>query len=385
MKRWMWFSGLSLLAASLLAAAWLLRGSPSELQASLRVNSPENIEGFARADGPMPLLFPQDHGPHPDYQTEWWYFTGNMQDEQGRRFGYQLTFFRRALLPPNQAPARDSAWATPQVYMAHLALTDASSRQHHAFERLARGAAGLAGAQSEPFHVWLDDWQIHQTSSGVYELAASQDGVGINLTLTERKSPVLQGDQGYSQKGAEPGQASYYYSLTRLETQGLIQLPGGSVAVSGWSWMDHEFSTSALSQDQVGWDWFALQLSDGSELMMFQIRKEDGSIDPFSSGTFVRPDGSSVRLDRDDFSITVTSQWTSPESGGVYPAAWTLRIPSLDLELALDPVLADQELNVSYSYWEGAVQASGIREGTPLTGAGYVELTGYSGSMGGEF
>jgi predicted secreted hydrolase len=385
MKRWMWFSGLSLLAASLLAAAWLLRGSPSELQASLRVNSPENIEGFARADGPMPLLFPQDHGPHPDYQTEWWYFTGNMQDEQGRRFGYQLTFFRRALLPPNQAPARDSAWATPQVYMAHFALTDASSRQHHAFERLARGAAGLAGAQSEPFHVWLDDWQIHQTSSGVYELAASQDGVGINLTLTERKSPVLQGDQGYSQKGAEPGQASYYYSLTRLETQGLIQLPGGSVAVSGWSWMDHEFSTSALSQDQVGWDWFALQLSDGSELMMFQIRKEDGSIDPFSSGTFVRPDGSSVRLDRDDFSITVTSQWTSPESGGVYPAAWTLRIPSLDLELALDPVLADQELNVSYSYWEGAVQASGIREGTPLTGAGYVELTGYSGSMGGEF
>ena len=374
----------------LLVAVYLVanRKSATAVRAQL-VTSTSETTGFARADGPRPLAFPADHGPHNDFQTEWWYYTGNLQTSDGRHFGYQLTFFRRALAPPAQRQARKSDWAADQAYMAHFALTDvatnAAGKRFQSFERLGRGAAGLAGAQAEPFGVWLEDWSIVQVEPDVYHLRAAQNDVTLDLTLRDLKGPVLQGDRGYSQKGPDAGNASYYYSLTRLASTGAVRVGEASYQVSGASWMDHEFSTSALSADQVGWDWFALQLDDGSELMLFQIRKADGSVDPFASGTFVAADGSTRWLKRDDFQITVNGTWRSPHSGATYPAAWTVKVPALDLTLDIKPYLADQELDVSVRYWEGAVRFSGERNGRAVSGNGYIEMTGYTSSMGGQF
>jgi predicted secreted hydrolase len=347
--------------------------------------------GFARVEGPRRLVFPADHGPHNDFQTEWWYYTGNVQTSDGRHFGYQLTFFRRALVPPAERQPRSSAWATDQVYMAHFALADVAGKRFQSFERFERGAAGLAGAKASPFDVWLDDWSVEQIEPNVYRLRASQGDLALDLQLQDRKGPVLQGDQGYSQKGPDPGNASYYYSLTRLETFGTMRVGDASYQVNGSSWMDHEWSTSYLTGNQVGWDWFALQLDDapsgegGSELMMFQIRRTDGSIDPFASGTLIAPDGTTRRLSRDDFQITVGATWRSPRSNATYPAAWTVKIPSADLTLDIKPYLADQELNVSFTYWEGAVKIIGEHAGHAASGSGYIEMTGYAGSMGGQF
>ena len=343
------------------------------------------LSNYARADGPRPLTFPADHGPHNDFQTEWWYYTGNLQTSDGRHFGYQLTFFRRALVPPSQRSDRPSAWAADQAYMAHFALTDVAGKRFQSFERFARGAAELAGAQADPFTVWLEDWSIVQTEPEVYHLRAAQNDVTLDLTLRDLKGPVLQGDRGYSQKGPERGNASYYYSLTRLDSSGTVRIGDAAYQVSGLSWMDHEFSTSYLTEGQIGWDWFALQLDDGSELMLFQIRRADGSVEPLASGTFVAPDGSTRWLKRDDLSIVAGSTWRSPHTGATYPAAWRVQIPSLDLTLDIRPYLADQELQVSFRYWEGAVQLSGQRSGQAVRGSGYIEMTGYAGSMGGQF
>lgn len=380
------------LATAALAAPLLLSPDSREtVRADLVAEAAsEDVSGYARADGPAPLTFPEDHGPHPDYQTEWWYYTGNLDSPEGRHFGYQLTFFRRALLPPVEYEPRPSAWAGRQAYMAHFALTDVAGERFRAFERLSRGAVELAGAQAAPFQVWLEDWAVSEVSPDVYQLRASaQDNEGVrvalDLTLTDRKGPILQGDQGFSPKGPELGQASYYYSLTRLEAAGQVQIGPNTYPVEGSSWMDHEYSTSALAQDQVGWDWFSMQLDNDYELMVFQIRKADGSVDPFSSGTLVAPDGSATHLSQTDFSIQVEDTWESPRTGAVYPSAWTVRIPKADLTLNITPFLKDQELNVSYAYWEGAVQIQGQQAGQTVRGAGYVELTGYSASMGGEF
>jgi predicted secreted hydrolase len=384
-----------------LATFWLWNARPASSPPAARAAAPP-AEGFARVLGPQPLSFPADHGPHPAYQTEWWYYTGNLQAEDGRRFGFQLTFFRRALLPPQDIPPRASDWATGQVYMAHFALSDIDGRggsqthpRYHAYERFSRGAAGLSGAQAGPFRVWLDDWQvIEQPPQGTcpaaalpcaYRLSAAQDGILLELDLQDSKGPALQGDRGFSQKGAAPGQASIYYSLSRLAAQGSLQVDGQHYAVSGLAWMDHEYSTSALSPGQVGWDWFSIQLDDGSELMVFQIRRADGSVDPFSSGTLIAADGATTPLKASDFQIEVLGKWKSPRSGAVYPAGWRLRIPAAGLEVEVQPSLADQELNVSYAYWEGAVGVQGTRDGRAVQGNGYVELTGYSRSMGGEF
>jgi predicted secreted hydrolase len=333
----------------------------------------------------MDLEFPADHGPHLDYQTEWWYYTGNLVAGEGQRFGYQLTFFRRALAPPAQRSERRSAWAADQVYMAHFALTDAAGRRYQAFERFARGAAGLAGAQAGPYYVWLENWWVEEVEPGVTRMRAAQEGLALDLVLVDRKGPILQGDRGYSAKGPQPGNASYYYSLTRLETSGTVQVGDTSYQVSGLSWMDHEWSTSGLARDQVGWDWFSIQADDGSELMVFQLRKEDDSIDPFSSGTFIAPDGSTRHLNRDAFEIRVEETWRSPHTAAIYPARWTVSVPAVDLTLEIEPHLADQELTVSYAYWEGAVRVEGERAGQPVRGNGYVEMTGYAGSMQGQF
>jgi predicted secreted hydrolase len=341
--------------------------------------------GYLQADKPVPFQFPMDHGPHLDYQTEWWYYTGNLVSNQGEPFGYQFTIFRRALLPPLERTTRESVWAADQVYMAHLALTDVQAQSFQAIERFSRGAAGLAGAQAEPYQVWLEDWQIEELAPGLIRMRAGQDGLALDLVLTDAKGPILHGDRGYSRKGPQPGNASYYYSLTRLETSGSIQVDGVEHAVTGLSWMDHEWSTSGLADGQVGWDWFSIQLNDGSEMMLFQLRREDGTIDPSSSGTFIEPDGTAHHLNADEVDVQVNQTWRSPHTGANYPASWSITAPRLDLVLQIEPYLADQELNVSYAYWEGAVAVEGRRASQEVSGRGYVELTGYAGSMQGQF
>ncbi len=355
-------------------------------QARLVSPAPTDLSGYERATGPLALSFPADFGPHPGFQTEWWYYTGNLAGPDDRHFGYQLTFFRRAILPPDQVPARTSDYAAGQVYLAHFALTDVGAGRFQSFEKVERGAAGLSGAQGLPeLKVWLDDWSVQQTGERRFHLKAASGGMALDLDLSDPKGPVLEGDRGYSQKGPDPGNASIYFSQTHLETAGHLRIANTTYPVSGLSWMDHEFGTSALSPGQVGWDWFALQLSDGSDLMVYSIRLADGSVDPYSSGTLVAPDGTSRRLARTDFKIAVLSTWKSAFSQAVYPARWQIDILGENLTLRVDPYLADQEHHLTFLYWEGAVKITGSRDGQPLTGSGYVELTGYAGSLAGQF
>jgi len=387
MRKWTLIAG-TLVTVGILIALPVLFNSNGKEQVQSKLIEPAaaaDLSGFARADKPRQFKFPADFGAHPDYQTEWWYYTGNLDTADGHHFGYQLTFFRRALQPPDNAAPRASDWATQQVYMAHFALTDVRAGRFEAFERLSRSAGGLAGAQASPYQVWLDDWSVKETGANTTQLHAAKGDLAIDLTLTDTTGPVLQGDHGYSQKGSEPGEASYYYSLPHLESHGDIMVGAVSYQVSGLSWMDHEFSTSALAIDQVGWDWFALQLSNGSELIVYQIRKADGSIDPFSSGTLIAPDGSSTQLNRADFQIIVETTWKSPHTQATYPSRWRLNVPSINLSLEIEPYLADQELNLSYSYWEGAVHFSGTAAGQVVNGDGYIEMTGYANSMSGQF
>lgn len=380
----------AVLGIGLLAAAGLIlaqcRPQPVATPAAAIEGLAQPAGTFSRADGERKLTFPKDHGAHDDFQTEWWYYTGNLTTREGRHFGFQLTFFRRAVAAADATVTRTSGWGGSQVYLAHFALTDTQGKKFNYFDRVERGAAGLAGAQGEPgLRVWLWDWQVQQTGDNTYRLNAETDEAAVTLNLMDTTGPVLQGRNGYSQKGSDPGNASYYYSQPRLEAEGEVRIGQERFAVSGTSWMDHEFSTSALAPDQVGWDWFAVQLSDGSELMMFQLRKTDGSVDGYSSGTIIRPDGSTRSLVREDFTIRPEGSWHSPHSGGVYPSGWTVEVPSEELTLTIKPRLADQELNLWFIYWEGAVQIEGTRGGAVLTGSGYVELTGYARSMQGQF
>ncbi len=349
--------------------------------------------GFARADRPRVFTFPDDHGQHPAYRTEWWYYTGNLETQAGRHFGFQLTFFRTALSP--KEVVRASAWSTRQVYMAHFALSDVAPQQFHVFQRLSRAALALAGASATPFRVWLEDWSVEgQTATALpMRLRAGQDDVWLDLTLTSDKPVVLQGDNGLSQKGGGEGNASYYYSLTRLQTSGVIRVGGEEFQVQGLSWMDREWSTSVLHDTLVGWDWFALQFSTGQELMFYQLRQapsgqgdQDGQgvMDAFSRGTLIEPDGTTQPLSSDMVQIEVLETWRSPRAGRsssagvVYPAKWRLRIPSQDIDLTITPHMPNQEMHTLIRYWEGAVRVQGSQHGQRLDGHGYVELTGYS-------
>ncbi|MEA2601962.1 MAG: hypothetical protein QOF89_2954 [Acidobacteriota bacterium] len=337
-----------------------------------------SVEGYARAIEPREFRFPADHGPHPDFRTEWWYYTGNLETAEGRRFGFQLTFFRSALAP--EMPVRQSAWATRQAWLAHFTVSDVEGGRFHSFERWSRGAVDLAGARTEPFRVWVKDWAAEAAGGQAppMHLTAAEGDVGIDLVLQQGKFLVLQGDRGLSRKSAEVGNASYYYSLTRMPAAGTVRLGSERFAVTGLAWMDREWSTSSLDQDQVGWDWFALQLSDGSDSMLYRLRRTDGTADPASSGTVVSPSGVARHLGLADFQIESSGEWRSPRSGARYPARWRVRIPSEELDLEVRPLLADQELDVSFRYWEGAVEIEGTRRGRPIRGSGYVELTGYA-------
>ena len=334
-------------------------------------------EGFTRATAPRRFAFPEDHGSHPDFRTEWWYLTGNVTAASGPRFGYQFTLFRNALAA--EEPATESEWATRQIFMAHFAVTDVEAESFHFFERFARGAVGLAGVELEPFRAWLEDWQLTSLSSSPpFRLQARAGDIAVDFDLEPVKPLVLQGEAGLSRKGREPGNASYYYAFTRLATAGRIRLGDTEVEVSGSSWLDREWSTSALEAGQSGWDWFALQLDDGTDLMVYQMRREDGTADPMSSGSRIDAEGERSPLLWSDFQLEVLDWWTSPETEVRYPSGWRLRLPAQELELTIEPVLRDQELRLSVLYWEGAVSVEGERGGAPISGRGYVELTGYS-------
>lgn len=333
-------------------------------------------QGFARADRPRSFEFPRDHGPHPEFAIEWWYYTGNLAAADGRRFGFQLTFFRSGLAA--NAPARDSAWAASSVYMAHFALTDVAGQQFHAFERFSRGAAGLAGAQAAPYRVWVEDWSAEGIgASGLpMRLRAGQGDVAIDLALDGGKPVALQGEQGLSAKGDEPGNASYYYSLTRMPTRGSLRVGAEQYAVEGLSWMDHEFATGALERNTVGWDWLALQLSDGRDLMYAQLR--GSAARNRSASLLVDAEGAARTLAPGALQLEVTTYWDSPRTQARYPAGWRLRVPEEGIDLTITPLLADQELPLAIIYWEGAVRITGSARGQPVQGYGYVELTGYT-------
>lgn len=338
---------------------------------------------FAQATHVKNFEFPEDHGPHFNYQTEWWYYTGNLQTEDGRRFGYQFTVFRRALAPG--APPGGDGLATNQIYFAHLALTDASGEIHYYKERFSRGAAGLAGAVANPFSAWVEDWQVRSTEQGAesVHIQASLQEFELKLDLETLKPIVKHGNNGLSAKSDEIGNASYYLSYTRMETNGEIRIGQQTYFVSGLSWFDHEWSTSVLGEGAVGWDWFGLQLDDGRELMLYYIRHADGSIDPISGGTFVLVNGETINLRVSDIQIAVLDSWISEETGTEYPSGWQISLPSLGMELTVEPLIHAQEMRVRFTYWEGAVQITGMQDGGSLTGSGFVELTGYLESMEG--
>jgi len=368
-------------------AFWLLRSEDTAVPAnaaleSLLVDDGTTSDAFARATVPGAVNFPRDLGPHEDYQTEWWYYTGNLQTENGRDFGYQFTIFRRAIQPMSEVPQVDnpSTWRSNQIYLAHFTVSDMGGDEFHVAERFSRGGAELAGAQAQPYYVWLEDWSVTEVEPGTVRIQADTQDVSLDLTLVETMPPVLHGDGGLSQKGPEPGNASYYYSIVRQATSGELVIGEETFQVDGLSWKDHEYSTSALSPGSVGWDWFSLQLDDGSALMLFQIRRDDGSIEPYSSASFISNDGALQTLGHEEWQLDVLDTWTSPHSGGEYPAHWRLRIPSIALDLEGRPMMADQELNVSTIYWEGASEFSGTLSGEPVTARGYVEMTGYAGT-----
>ncbi len=340
--------------------------------------------GYQRADQPRPFHFPADHGPHPEFRNEWWYVTGNLADAAGRQFGYQLTLFRIALSPDQ--PATDSAWRTNQVYMGHFALTDVNGEKHHSFERFSRGALGLAEAQAAPFRVWLEDWELSGTAADAFPMRVrARDGsIALDLTLQAGKPVVLQGDRGLSQKSAGPGNASYYYSHTRLPTQGVIDLNGQTFTVQGSSWLDREWSTSALGPEQSGWDWFALQLDDGRDLMFYRLRHKNGGMDAFSKGVLVDAQGQARVLRREDVDLQPVGEWISPRTGDRYPAGWRLRLPGEKLDLTVTPKVADQEMRLTVRYWEGAVAVSGRTGENKIHGQGYLEMTRYESAASGR-
>ncbi len=351
-----------------------------------------DTDGYALAVEARDFRFPADHGPHPDFKTEWWYVTGHLESDGGRRFGYQFTLFRSALAPADADPSSTSAWSTRQAYMGHFAITDIDREAFHARERFARGAAGLAGSSAQPLEVWLEGWRIEGSAQGdgfPMTLTAHDPGgdgeaqIGLELTFDPGKGIVLNGDRGLSQKSPEAGNASYYYSLPRMPTDGTLQVGGETFSVVGSSWLDREWSTSVLGEGQIGWDWFALQLDDGRDVMAYRIRQDDGTAALESEGILIGADGQSTRLRWDaDITVEDSGSWRSADGVAEYPARWNVRIPGEKLELRVEPLVADQELRLAFRYWEGAVRVSGDGPDGPITGLGYVELTGYA--VGGQ-
>lgn len=365
---------LILIAVSALMVVWLAlqvhRPAPQPQRLSAAALLGQAAEDFLRVTGPEPLEFPSDHGMHPGYRNEWWYFNGNLERADGGRMGWQFTLFRLALDPGERA---DSAWATDAVWMAHLAVSDGHQRRFYSHQRFAREALELAGAK--PDHWWLRDWTVTATGRG-WKLSAEAPNVAVELELNPVKPVVLQGQGGYSRKGPEPGNASRYYSITRIETSGSIRLDGRTFAVRGFSWLDREWGSSQLGENLAGWDWFALQLDDMREVMVYRLRAEDGTASEFSAGVVVESDGSSRPLAADDFNARVLAAWRDRQ-GVSWPVAWSVQVPGDGLDLEIRPLFDEQRWYGAVDYWEGAVDVLDAQSREPL-GRGYLELSGYA-------
>ncbi|HXS95636.1 MAG TPA: lipocalin-like domain-containing protein [Candidatus Limnocylindrales bacterium] len=316
--------------------------------------------------------FPRDHFSHPEFQTEWWYYTGNVKDAGGHRYGFELVFFRRGVEPRSANP---SAWRLDDVYLAHFAVTDVDAGRFRYSSRVNRAGPGIAGVSEAEGRIWNGNWRVDwDVRNDAQHLTAIAEAMRIDLRLTPRTGPVIHGAGGLSVTGPLAGQASYYVSFPRLSVEGTLN----GAAVTGLAWMDHEWFTSLLNADQKGWDWFSVQLDNGSELMLFDLRRADGAADPHSSGTFIPASGKPVNLAAGDFRLEAVETWKSPKSGAQYPVKWRIRVPRLGISLECAAAVKDQELYFGKgsgpSYWEGAVTYSGS-----AAGVGYLEMTGYSG------
>ena len=335
-------------------------------------------QSFRRALSGYTFKFPEDHAAHPEFRTEWWYYTGHLNTSKGRSFGFELTFFRHALKPHGKQDG--SRWALHSLYFVHFAITDMQKGKFRFQEKVSRGALKTAGADPEKYHVWVEDWEV-RLQGETHRLKAGKEDMGIDLTLVPAKEPVIHGNRGVSQKAVGEGYASHYYSLTRLQATGDLQWQGTSHRVSGQAWMDHEFGSNQLRDYQVGWDWFSIQLDNQTELMLYIIRHRDGRADPTSSGTFVHADGRFEYLPPESFEVEVLGSWRSKNTGISYPSGWRLKLPTRQLELKLTPTVKEQELTTKKStlvnYWEGSVRVNGTFDGKNVQGRGYVELTGY--------
>jgi predicted secreted hydrolase len=343
---------------------------------------------WLHADRPRAWNFPRDHGAHPDYRTEWWYFTGILRDQGEKLYGYQLTFFRQGLTKFSKKGT--NAWSVNDLFLAHFAITDVAGKRFLVDERVSRTGPGLAGASLTGMDVWLLDWSAYERD-GTIHLAARNIQTEIKLQLVPRKLLVLHGEKGLSRKGSNPGQASYYVSYTDLQTTGSIKLPGlsGTMSIHGTSWFDHEFGSNQLTTEQIGWDWYSIHLSDGRDLMLYLLRRVDGTLEPASSGTVIGKTGGSRHIALSDLHISILRKWKSPTSGATYPSTWRIVIPLEAIDLTVTPMIADQELRTAAStgvtYWEGAVHGTGMSRGHSVVAEGYIELTGYAGKLGGLF
>jgi predicted secreted hydrolase len=345
-------------------------------------------DGWEQAAGPWRWAFPRDHGSHPEFRTEWWYFTGNLKDAAGKPYGYQLTFFRQGVSLQPKDP--QNPWSVRDLYLAHFTLTDVTSGRFFYGERVSRKGPGLAGTAEDGMDVRLLNWSAKMEGNTIV-IEARHQGMEASFNLTPRKPVVLHGEAGLSKKGPKEGQASYYYSYTDLQTDGTVKMPGPQlpVRVQGTSWFDHEFGSNQLAPNQVGWDWFGIHLSDGQDLMIYFLRRSDGSVEPTSSGTLVTRTGGATHLKLADIEVEVLDHWKSTKSGGTYPSQWRIFVRPANIKLVVTPLVDNQELitggSTGVTYWEGAVAGSGTSGEKNITCQGYVEMTGYVGSLGGIF
>jgi predicted secreted hydrolase len=383
---------ISLIALSCFCWLWIGSGIIMDHSAGAdrQEQQPEGSSSlYLAVTGPCSLEYPRDHGPHPGYRNEWWYYTGNLRAATGERFGIQLTFFRRQISPPGSTdswPQPPSPWRTDQIYFAHAALSDLGSARFYQSEAVARGAMGFAGSlqHADTAAVFVRNWRL-QCQGQEHHLQAESEAFRIDLLLHAVKEPVAHGLDGYSRKGSTSERASCYYSITRLTVSGTVFVGDTEFPVQGTVWMDHEYGSASLEPALVGWDWFSVQLEDNTELMIYLLRQQDGNNHPASSGTFVDQDGQAHHLPAEAFTVEVLEYWVSPKSGVRYPHRWRLKIPEYHLDLSVTPALDNQEMLTTRSagttYWEGSVTVNGPTGSGDISGVGYVELTGYAGPM----
>lgn len=341
-----------------------------------------NLGAFERARPGYDYQFPRDYFEHPEFQSEWWYYTGNLATTEGRRFGFELTFFRAGLDSRRKGAG---TWDFDQVYLAHFVVADIEAGRTLKTERINRAGPGIAGASHDKRTIWNGNWNVSFLPDDPLRPAqrmwAGVEGVSVSLSLAPSKPVVVHGVDGISRKARGPGRASHYLSFTRLLASGVVEIDGSEHEVTGLAWMDHEFFTNSLSSDQVGWDWMSVQLDDGTDLMLYGIRETGGLRSAFSSGTLVEPDGQASHLEAEDFRMLPGRTWRSEETGAAYPVEWAVEVPRLGLRLEVRPLLDAQEIfserGFTPTYWEGPVTYSGERDGQAVTGRGYLEMTGY--------